>query len=58
MTHNEATCRECGKQLTCAHCNGARGGKLSRRTITPEQQQKMQDARRHSAYLKKRVKEM
>ena len=39
-------CPKCNKPLTCAHCAGSSGGKKSRRKITPEQQAKMQQARK------------
>ena len=39
-------CKICGKKMRCPHCDGAAGGRKSRRKITPADQARMQAARR------------
>ena len=43
-------CKICGKPMRCPHCDGAAGGRKSRRTITPQQQGELQ-AQRWAKYV-------
>ena len=38
-------CKICGKPMRCPHCDGAAGGRKSRRTINDKQQAELQVAR-------------
>ena len=42
-------CKICGKSLRCPHCDGAAGGRKSRRGINDKQQAALQAARQAKA---------
>ena len=42
-------CKICGKPMRCPHCDGAAGGRKSRRKLSPQDQAAMRAARKEKA---------